>query len=317
MEHVASSFVSVRAASVMYQEVPTLWSKLTNHVPVSHRALTDVSFELASGDQVVVYGAAGAGKSTLLRLLTGVLAPTSGRVIVNGARPEQNPHTAAGYVSRDEGEPPRETAYEVLYRFATAHGVTQVATRISDLADQVGITGVLQRRAEALSTTERLRLNVARAVLSRAPLVLLDDVADELGVTVMRQLLEVLAGRTVIVATRFATTAEALDLPVVLLHEGRLAQVGTRDEIAMRVGCQRVIDVWVEGLRYDLLRTLKQHRGVVSVQLLPTSRFVGQRVRITLRSSRYLPSIYDELSQVPLVRVEELPPSLHDIVRCL
>ena len=78
-----------------------------------------------------------------------------------------------------------------------------------------------------------------------------------------------------------------------------------------------MVDVWVDGLRYDLLRRLKQHPGVTSVKLLPTSRFSGQRLRISLRSSHYLPALYDEISKASLVQVEELPPSLVDILERL
>jgi hypothetical protein len=101
------------------------------------------------------------------------------------------------------------------------------------------------------------------------------------------------------------------------LHEGTIAQSGTRDEIAIAVAAPRVLDVWIEGLRYDILRKLRAHSGVAEVKLLPTNRYAGQRLRITLRSARYMPSVYDAVSQTELVRVDELPPSLHDIIERL
>ena len=101
---------------------------------------------------------------------------------------------------------------------------------------------------------------------------------------------------------------------MLLLHGGQLAHRGTIDEIATNLSCPRLVDVWVEGLRYDLLRQLRQHAGVIEARLIPTSSFAGQRLRITLRSARYLPSMYDLVSQAPLVRVEELPASLYDIL---
>ena len=120
-----------------------------------------------------------------------------------------------------------------------------------------------------------------------------------------------------IVATRQSAVAEALDLPMYLLHGGTVAQSGTRDEVALAVSAPRTVDVWIEGLRYDLFRQLKRHSGVASVRLIPDGRFNGQRLRIELHSGRYLPSLYDTISAAPLVQVTEVPPSLTDIVERL
>jgi hypothetical protein len=117
-----------------------------------------------------------------------------------------------------------------------------------------------------------------------------------------------------LVATRQAAIADQLGLPLLLLHHGALTHLGSIEEIAYDLSCPRIVDVWVEGLRYDLLRQVRRHSGVTEARLVPSAEFSGQRLRITLLSSRYLPSLYDLVSQAPLIRVEELPPSLNDIV---
>jgi ABC-type uncharacterized transport system ATPase subunit len=121
-------------------------------------------------------------------------------------------------------------------------------------------------------------------------------------------------GRTVIIATSNAAIAQQLALPVMILHEGKIAHHGTFDDIALNVACPRMLDIWVEGLRYDLLRKIRQHPGVTEVRLLTADQFNGQRLRITLHSSRYLPSLYNLVSATDLVKVEEIPPSLVDIL---
>ena len=147
---------------------------------------------------------------------------------------------------------------------------------------------------------------------------LLDDTADQLGVNTMRQLLTTLfSGRTVIHTTRFASTAEKMKLPILLIHKGTIAHHGTIDQIAADLSCPRIVDIWIEGLRYDLLRKLRQHAGVIEARLIPSSRFSGQLLRVTLRSSRYMPAMYDLVSQAPLIKVTELPPSFSDIIRRL
>ncbi len=311
----SASFVAVHKAFVDYPAPKNTITALLGKTAPDQSVLRNVSFTLEHSAWITVFGKPAAGKSTLLRLLTGVLAPSSGSVLVNGKAPSEVHDIAAGYVSGEESEPLKDTVTEVLHGFGQTHGITNLPARIGEVAEVAGLAPVMHRRASTLSTIERVRLNVARAALSASPLVLLDDTADELGVAELTGCMESLfKGRTVIIATRFVATAEALQLPLLLLHNGTLVHSGTCEEIATSVSCPRVIDVWIEGLRYDLLRTLRQHSGVIDVRLLPSSRFSGQRLRVTLHSSRYLPSLYDLISQAPLVKVQEMPVSLVDIL---
>jgi len=314
-----SSFVDVKGVSVVYSRAGSVLDRLVGKPPQTFTALRNISFQLAPGDHVTLYGHPGSGKTTLLQLLTGLITPTSGRVTVNGTRRlASNLHAAAGYISSEEPERHPDTVHDVLYTFGTTHSIPHLVEKLTDVLTIAGLDPVAHRPALTLSKTERLRLNMARAALSDAPLILLDDVADELGPKIFRNLLQRLfPHRTAIVATRSAAVAEELGLPLLLLHANALAQRGTRDDIAASLRVRRVVEAWVEGVRYDMLRRLKTHPGVVSVQLLPTTRFAGQHLRITLRSSEYLPSLYDLLSQASLIEVTEIPPSLQEIVERL
>jgi ABC-type multidrug transport system ATPase subunit len=283
-----------------------------------HSVLRDVSLRLNLGDRIVVFGREGSGKSTLLRLLTGVLPPTSGRVMVNERSPLADPHLSAGYVSSEESEPRHDTVNEVLHAFGATHQLNNLPARIGAVSEALGLTALLYRPAATLSTAERLRVNLARAALAPTPLVLLDDVADQLGVPFIQQMVQtILADRTVIVASRVPAVVDELGWPVALLHQGTLREPIALANLAKQVACPCTVDVWVEGVRYDLLRQLKQQAGVLDVRLLPCTDFSGQRLQVQLRSNRYLPAVYDTISRAPLVRVEETPLSLSDLLRHL
>lgn len=313
-----TAFLSLRKVYFDIKDPLNPVERLLGRTADQHSILRDVSIELPLGAQVCVYGLSGSGKSTLLRLLTGVLKPSQGDIQINGRSPAQIPHLAEGYISSELTVPHKESGHQILQAFGEAHQIANLPAKIGELAQALGIADILHQPAEALSTTQRLRLFIARVALADVPVVLLDDVTDHLGVAEVQELLKtIFAGRTCLIATRHTAHAEALDLPIMLLHDGTMAYFGTRDEIANLVACERLLDVWVEGLRYDLLRTLKQHTGVLSVRLIPSSRFAGQRLRIALQSARYLPSLYNALSQASLVRVQELPPSLNDILNHL
>ena len=307
--------MQVKHAFVEYEGSNGLLQRMSGKQPITHSVLRDIQLGIGQGDWVTVFGSPGSGKSTFLRMLTGVIKPSKGKVFVNGKPPGQIPQLAAGYVSSEESEPAKETVSEILHAFGREHDITSFPARLGGISQALDIGDIMHRPGQSLSTTERLQLNIARAALSDSPLVLLDDVADHLGAAFVKGMLQVLfEHRTVVVATRSTDTAEALDLPILLLHKGSLAHYGTCEDIATTMGCTRVVDVWVEGLRYDLLRNLRRQAGVLEVRLLPTDQFDGQHLRISLRSSRYLPAMYDIVSQAPVIRIQELPPSLADIM---
>lgn len=311
------AFVELRHVHASYKESSTrgaLFSKAVSPTAV----LKDISFTLESTSHVAVFGYEASGKTTLLKLLSGSLSPDSGSIIINGKAPEKNSMNMAGYVSLEQEDASNETAYEVLHGFGTAHRMENLPSKIADIAQIVGIQHILHRNVSRLSTSERLKVRLAKAVLSEAPLVLLDDVADVLGAEEMEQLLAVaFQGRAVCLTTRSVQIAEALGIPILLLHKSSLAHMGTRDDLAYASGVARVVDAWVEGMRYDLLRKLRSHPGVLEVRLMPTNQFEGIRVRVTIRNSRYLPALYDALSQAPLITIKELPVPLSNILDCL
>lgn len=283
--------------------------------------LRDISFSLQAQDHIVLFGPPASGKSTLLLLMSGAISPLEGTVIINGKKPSSNENTRLGYVSPYDTSnhgAARGMVRQALLAFGKAHSIEYLPARIGEVSAELALGGMMEHAASGLSASERIRLSIAYAALSDAPVILLDDVADMVGVEDLKKILATLfIGRCVCIATRHASIAEELGLPIYLLHGSSLAHSGSRESIAYESGVVRIVDAWVEGLRYDLLRKLRHHPGVMEVRLLPCDQFDGNRIRITLRNSRYLPSLYDVVSQASLVRIEELPPSLTDILATL
>ena len=314
----AKSFVEVSHVFAEYGGKASILKKVTGQSAPEHSILRDVSFSLKMGDRITLFGREGSGKSTLLRLLSGAVTPSRGKIIINGKNPSDVKNLAAGYVSPEESEVSRDSVHTILHSFGKTHGLEYLPARIGELATALNFSDILNRPAGTLSTSQRLRVNLARAALADSPFLILDDTADVLGVPeTLRLLSSLFAGRCAIISTRNVATAEQLDLALLLLHGTAVTHRGTRDQIATALSCPRVLDVWVEGLRYDLLRKLKTHAGIVSVRLISTTQYSGQKLRITIHSSRYLPSVYDLISQAPLVRVQEIPPSLEGIMQKL
>lgn len=311
----ARAFVDVKNISLTYGKKRGFFTLSAGKQVQARSALRDISFQINQGAHVTLFGRSGGGKTSLLKIMSGLLAPTKGSVTINGVNPTSSATYAAGYISETAALRTTGTCFDALRQAVNVKDRNNLPARIGDVASRVGIEYLMGQLVATISSTERVRLQIARALLAGAPLLALDDSADHLGVPEVHKILqEAGEGLTAIIATRFAATAEELELPILLMHDSTLAQYGTCDELANAVACPRMLDVWVEGLRYDLFRTLKQHAGVSSVQILPTNQYAGQRLRIKVRSSRYLPSVYDTVNTASLLRVEEVPPSLLDII---
>lgn len=307
-------FVTMEHVFVDAPAPTSLLKLVTGKKPAAASILRDINLRVDAGMWLTVFGHASSGKTTLLKLLSGALLPTKGTVMVNGYAVKPSEQTVVGYVN-DATEPSPLPVRDALNAVAKQQASASVAASIQDVAKKIGIAALLDRPVASLSKSQHIRFKIARAILSPAPLTLLDDIADELGTAEIKRILgECCQGHTVLITTRFTETAEALELPMILLHDGTLAHLGTCEEIADTVSCPRILDAWIENLRYDVLQKIRKAPGVTAVRLLPTSQFAGQRVRISLVSSRYLPAIYDIISQTPLIRVSEVPPSLQDIL---
>jgi len=212
-------------------------------------ALRGVSFNVQAGEVMALVGANGAGKSTLLRILTTLLLPTRGRAWVGGADVEREPERVLRQLGFHSGSDAsfyaRLTARENLQLFAALNNIssTDAAGRISHLAELLHLGPVLNRQVRTLSTGTVHRLGLARALLHRPSVVLLDEPTrslDPLAAAEFRRFLrdEVVHGQgaTVLFASHTLAEVEQLAARVALLHSGRLLACESPDSVRARVG---------------------------------------------------------------------------------
>jgi ABC-2 type transport system ATP-binding protein len=203
-------------------------------------ALRGVSFDVAEGEVLALVGANGAGKSTLLRILTTLLVPTRGRARVRGfdtaAEPAKVRLQIGYHTGGDSCFYSRLSARENLLLFAGLNNLTGAAAarRIDELAGLFGFGELLDRQVRALSTGNVHRLGLARAMLHRPSVLILDEPTrslDPLAAAEFRRFIlqDIVGahGATLIFTSHTLAEVEQLAGRVAVLDGGRLLACDT------------------------------------------------------------------------------------------
>ena len=168
------------------------------------RAVDGVSMSVAAGELVALYGPSGSGKTTLLTLIAALLAPDSGRILLDGrdisALSDQESARyrlrELGFVRQSLNLIPGVSALDnaALKLLGTELGPREAHRRVSPLLEQLGLGGRLRHRPEQLSMGERQRVMIARALSTDPKLVLADEPTGSLDSRRSREVLELLTG---------------------------------------------------------------------------------------------------------------------------
>lgn len=207
-------------------------------------ALAGVSFDVAAGEIVAVLGPSGCGKSTLLSLIAGLLEPDSGAILWDGVSLEGIPTHRRGFglMFQDYALFPHlDVAGNIGFGLKMA-GLEPIgiAARTAEMLSLVGLPGIEHRDAATLSGGEQQRVALARALAPQPRLLMLDEPLGALDRQLRERLLvdlrEILrhVGQTALYVTHDQEEAFALADRVVLLEAGRVAQVGTPQDLYTR-----------------------------------------------------------------------------------
>ena len=203
--------------------------------------LRGVSLEARSGEIYGLLGPNGAGKTTTLRVVCTLLAPDAGSVDVLGF----DTRTAArevrrrvGVVTAEIGVYPRLSARENITYFAELTGVAEgdLRRRVDAVIERLDMGPFADQRAETLSSGQKQKVAIARAIVHDPPVLMFDEPTSNLDVLASREIREFMVesrerGRCVIFSTHVLHDAERLCDRVSILHEGRMVAGGTTSEV--------------------------------------------------------------------------------------
>ena len=218
--------------------------------------LHGIDLALADGEMVVIVGASGCGKSTLLRLVAGLESPTAGRVLLDGTDiTDTDPSRRdIAMVFQNYALYPHMTVFGNMEYGLKLRGLprAEIARRVDEAAALLGLGPLLDRRPRQLSGGQRQRVAMGRAIVREPKLFLFDEPLSNLDARLRVQVradirrLQRRLGVTSLYVTHDQTEAMTLADRLVVMHEGRVAQIATPVEVF-----DRPADTYVAGFIGD------------------------------------------------------------------
>ena len=218
----------------VFRHRPALFNWFGSEQVGETRALDRISFSVREGEVLVLLGPNGSGKTTTLKLISTMLLPDSGKVIVAGADTRRDGEVVrrqVGFaVANERSFFPRLSARENLEFFATLNDVPrrERRLRVDQMLERVGLAHAANVLAMKFSSGMYQRLGIARALIGQPSIILLDEPTrslDPASAAAFWELVRDLAatGATIVVATHSFNEAVAVGDSVAVLQEGRLA----------------------------------------------------------------------------------------------
>ena len=241
---------SVSVAPVLVRDLVKVYGKVT--------AVDHISFMLEPGTTVALLGGNGAGKTTTIAMLLGLVVPTSGEVRVFGADISKDRKQVAhrmNFQSPYVDLPMRLTVRQNLSVFAQLYAVENIDGRIGEIAADLDLIDLLDRPTGKLSAGQKTRVSLAKALLNRPNVLLLDEPTASLDPDTadwVRGRLERFrdtVGATVLLASHNMMEVERLCERVIIMKRGRIEDDDTPARLLERYGRDTLEDVFLDVAR--------------------------------------------------------------------
>jgi ABC-2 type transport system ATP-binding protein len=231
-------------------------SELTKRYPTGTEALRGVSLEIGAGEFYGLLGPNGAGKSTLIHCTTGLASPTSGAIEVFGHDAIDHyadARAAVGLAPQDLNIDHFLTVRETLDFHGGYFGMRRRdrRDRIAELLEAFSLTAKQDDRTRTLSGGMKRRLILARALMHRPRLLILDEPTAGVDVELRLELWHYVQrinaeGTTILLTTHYLEEAEQLCDKIAFINDGQIVATGTTAELAARYGVSGLEDAYLE-----------------------------------------------------------------------
>ena len=218
-------------------------------------AVDGIGFAVPRGGTVGLLGGNGAGKTTTIAMLLGLLIPSAGSIRVLGHDMAHDRFAALArmnFSSPYVALPHRLSVAENLRVYGHLYGVRRLEARIRELADQLDLTGLLDRPAGDLSAGQKTRVALAKSLINRPDVLLLDEPTASLDPDtgdMVRSWLEryrAESGCTILLASHNMAEVERMCDAVLMMKQGRIVDRGAPSELLARYGRDDLEEVFLD-----------------------------------------------------------------------
>ena len=308
-----------------YKKARKRWGRPPADAPTEFVALDGVSLEVRPGELFGLLGPNGAGKTTLIKILTTLLAPTSGKAWVDGHDVAADPHTVRPLINMVSGG--ETSGYgilnvrENLWLFSRIYGVPsgEVNRRIDTMLDVVQLADKATSRVSHLSTGQRQKMNFCRGFITDPKILFLDEPTLGLDVTSARAIRAYLREwvrerpeRTLLLTTHYMAEADELCDRLAIIDHGRVLACDTPAALKRRVQQHRLFELTV-GPGADPLPDLGRLPGVA--QATRTDTPTTAELRVSLDDESAVGGVVQAVVQsgARILTLNKVEPTLEDV----
>jgi len=221
-------------------------------------AVNNISFKINKGTIIGLLGPNGCGKSTTIGMMLGLIKPTSGTVVINGQNIENNRTSLLekmNFISPYIELPKKLTVEENLKVYGKLYGVNNLQDKISDLMKQLNLFEFKKRKTGELSSGQKNRVSLAKALINDPEILLLDEPTASLDPDVgdyIRTYIENFAskkGKTILLASHNMNEVERLCHEVMMMKNGKIIDKGTSNYLINKHGRKNLEEVFLKIVR--------------------------------------------------------------------
>ena len=207
---------------------------------------------IKEGELFSLLGVNGAGKTTTIKMLSGLILPTSGEILIDNMNMKDDVYKIKQILNVSPQETaiaPNLTVKENLEFMAGVYQINDKEDKINELINQFKLDDILNKKAKTLSGGWQRRLSIAISLINEPKILFLDEPTLGLDVIARKELWNVineLKGKiTIILTTHYMEEAESLSDRIGIMANGDLVVVGTKDELINKVNAENFEDAFV------------------------------------------------------------------------